>query len=267
MADITFDSITNATTVTDGTGHFDVLMKSISLHIEDQYTKGRLKGTDYANVYLGAMQSAMQLAEQFALQEQLTEAQIDDAKAATKLKEGQLALERDKAEAELEKHWGYTVTRDSDDDSLILGTSTGLGKIDEEVDLLQSQDLEVIAQTSRSNSLAASDIAIKYQQELAEKIKNGDVTVEYSYTYIDETTGAPVGPLTSSNLEYITGLNGFFIKDTTYTDAGSSTSIYALELAKLINEANLVNKQTAQAVAQTDLLQQKVVGRAQVPSV
>jgi len=78
MATIDFTDVTNATTPTDGTGVFDSLMETLNIHIEDQYKKNRIKSTDYASVYLGAMQSAMAESIQFVLQKQLTEAQIQD---------------------------------------------------------------------------------------------------------------------------------------------------------------------------------------------
>jgi hypothetical protein len=75
MADILFSDITTGDTA--GNGCFDVLMRSVKAHIQLEYDANRLKGTDYATVYLGAMQSAMQLAEQFILTEKLQEAQIN----------------------------------------------------------------------------------------------------------------------------------------------------------------------------------------------
>ena len=75
--DITFDKVTNATTAIDGDGYFDTLMRTLTLHIERQFEANRIKGTDYATVYLGAMQSALQQAVEFALKEPLQEAQID----------------------------------------------------------------------------------------------------------------------------------------------------------------------------------------------
>ena len=98
MATINFKEITNATTVTDGTGYFDSIMDTLTIHIEAQHAKGRLKGTDYANVYLGAMQSAMTEAFQFAMQKQVIETQIDGALQdnANKVKQG-LKLDADTA--------------------------------------------------------------------------------------------------------------------------------------------------------------------------
>ena len=72
MADVTYSTLSTATTVgtgnaTDGTGNFDNLMKVVTLHLEDQFTAGRITGTDYANVYLGALQSTLDQAVSFTL--------------------------------------------------------------------------------------------------------------------------------------------------------------------------------------------------------
>jgi len=75
--DIKFEDLTNATTVSDGTGYLDKLLNTINLQIDDQYTKGRLTGTDYATVYLGSIQSAISQSLEFLLKELLIEAQID----------------------------------------------------------------------------------------------------------------------------------------------------------------------------------------------
>ena len=71
-AHIEFDTLSDATTVgtgnaTDGTGNFDNLMKVVTLHLEKQFTDGRITGTDYATVYLGAFQSTLAQAVNFTL--------------------------------------------------------------------------------------------------------------------------------------------------------------------------------------------------------
>ncbi|SVE27629.1 uncharacterized protein METZ01_LOCUS480483, partial [marine metagenome] len=45
MADISFSTLSNATTAIDGTGNFDKLMKVVTLHVEKQFTEGRITGT------------------------------------------------------------------------------------------------------------------------------------------------------------------------------------------------------------------------------
>ena len=88
MADIIIDDITNV----NSTGIFDRLMAAVNDHIDTQYQNNRITGSDYANVYLGSIQSVLQAAVQYNLQEQLTEAQIDLAIADNLLKAKQLEI-------------------------------------------------------------------------------------------------------------------------------------------------------------------------------
>ena len=72
MADITISTLSDATTVgtgnaTDGSGNFDKLMKVVTLHVEAQFNAGRITGSDYATVYLGALQSTLAQAVNFTL--------------------------------------------------------------------------------------------------------------------------------------------------------------------------------------------------------
>jgi hypothetical protein len=99
MSDITIGDVTNATTGDDGTGSFDVLMKTIQLHLDEQHQLDRITGSDYATVYLGAMQSAMQQAIQFALTQEeagfkgdIASAGVDTAVAQTAKEYAQIAL-------------------------------------------------------------------------------------------------------------------------------------------------------------------------------
>ncbi len=75
MTAILITEITNGTI--SGTGAFDELMKAVTAHLEDQYNKGRITGTDYATVYLGSIQSAMAQAVQFVLGKQAADKQAD----------------------------------------------------------------------------------------------------------------------------------------------------------------------------------------------
>ena len=69
MADITFDTLSDTTqsTLSAKTGNFDELMKTVTLHLEEQFNAGRITGTDYATVYLGALQSVLAQAVNFTL--------------------------------------------------------------------------------------------------------------------------------------------------------------------------------------------------------
>ena len=79
-ADILLADLTNATSVTNGTsngtGALDRLMNTINLYIDDQYNRGRIKGTDYANVLINSIQGVLSASLQFTLNEKVNEAQI-----------------------------------------------------------------------------------------------------------------------------------------------------------------------------------------------
>ena len=103
MATITFDDFSNGSIVTtdpsnptwEGTGVFDQLMMAINGNIQAQFDAGRIKGGDYATVYMGAIQAAMSEAMRFTMNKQLAEKQIDLADKDLVLKDKQ-ALQADK---------------------------------------------------------------------------------------------------------------------------------------------------------------------------
>lgn len=65
----TFVTLANLTTATiDGTGVFDVLMRANKAHLESEFVKGRIKGSEYATVYLGSLQAVLTASIQFLLQ-------------------------------------------------------------------------------------------------------------------------------------------------------------------------------------------------------
>jgi hypothetical protein len=80
----------------DGTGVFDVLMAANKAHLEAEFAKGRIKGAEYATVYLGSLTQVMQTALAFLLAQQKTDL---EAQLLTK----QIALvEQQRANAVLE---------------------------------------------------------------------------------------------------------------------------------------------------------------------
>jgi thioredoxin-like negative regulator of GroEL len=82
MATITNATLTQGSslTVTDnvvtGTGAFDDLMEAVNIHLEAQFNLGRITGSDYATVYLGAMQVALQQSVAFVFGLEKTNAEV-----------------------------------------------------------------------------------------------------------------------------------------------------------------------------------------------
>ena len=80
---LNFESILDNTPSVNTSGYFKELMDSISVYVKNEYSSGRLSGAEYAQVYLGAMQSAMQQAFAFGLQKTVQDAQVALTEAQT----------------------------------------------------------------------------------------------------------------------------------------------------------------------------------------
>lgn len=86
-------AITDLTTVSlNGSGAFDKLMRSVKLHLEEEYQGGKIKGAEYSNVYLGSMVAVLDQAVKFLATEQQNEliaAQVAKVNAEIQLVEVQ----------------------------------------------------------------------------------------------------------------------------------------------------------------------------------
>lgn len=83
----------------DGSGVFDVLMQATKAHLQSEFEKNRIKGPEYATVYLGSLEPVLNTALAFLMQR-------DKLNLETQILEQQLILigvEVRKAEVELRK--------------------------------------------------------------------------------------------------------------------------------------------------------------------
>lgn len=71
---ITIDQLTERRL--DGNGIFDALMDSVDQHIQREYKANRIKGPEYATVYLGAVQATLQQSLEFLLTKDKTDKEI-----------------------------------------------------------------------------------------------------------------------------------------------------------------------------------------------
>ena len=72
----------------NGEGVFDRLMQTVEEHIQGEFTKSRIRGTDYANVYLGSLQTTLDQSIRFLLERnnaELVQAQVEEVQARTAL--------------------------------------------------------------------------------------------------------------------------------------------------------------------------------------
>lgn len=92
--DLDIHDLTHASV--DGNGAFDVLMRSVKAHIQQEWDANRIKGNEYSALYLGALQTVLQVSVQYVLSEAKTNAEVVNL-----LKQGEV-LEQQKLNAEVE---------------------------------------------------------------------------------------------------------------------------------------------------------------------
>lgn len=80
----------------DGTGVFDKLMIAVNGNIQTQYDAGRIKGQDYATVYLGSIQAAMAEAMKYVLNKGTIEKNLEARDVEIAIQEVQLAENSEK---------------------------------------------------------------------------------------------------------------------------------------------------------------------------
>ena len=93
----------------EGTGIFDIIIKAANENIKIQNQTSRITGAEYAEVYLGTMQTAISEAIKFVLQNdtlakelELKQAQIAKINAERDLVNAQLAVFREQQDKDLE---------------------------------------------------------------------------------------------------------------------------------------------------------------------
>ena len=93
----------------EGTGIFDIIIKAANENIKIQNQTSRITGAEYAEVYLGTMQTAISEAIKFVLQNdtlakelELKQAQIAKINAERDLVNAQLAIFREQQDKDLE---------------------------------------------------------------------------------------------------------------------------------------------------------------------
>lgn len=150
-------------TTLDGTGVFDVLMRANKAHLDAEYAKNRIKGAEYATVYLGSLQSVLQTALAFVLQQRK-----NDLEAI--LLEKQIAL--------LTQQGLNAVT-----EGLVLTAQKC--KLDAEFDLLQSEKLKSIAETALLTQKNATEKA----QTMALGVDVDSVVGRQKALYMAQTNG------------------------------------------------------------------------------
>ncbi len=141
-------------------GHVSDLLNIAREQLSKAKGAGQLTNAEMGEAYAAIIPAAFRESINYELAEALAEMNVQSTGADIELKREQLAADRNKSEAELEKHWGYDVTRDPITGELILGANEADGKIDQEIIAIQ-KDIEA---TEAKIELSAAELDLKEAQ-------------------------------------------------------------------------------------------------------
>jgi len=175
-----------------GTGVFDKLISAVNKNIEGQYNQGRITSTDYANVYLGGMQSVIAQSMQYLLQEKQVEAQTDLLITQREQAELDGAAKRAEIEAQTALINSQKVGKDYENANILPEQKN---KLLEEIDLLQTQDSELVANGVKDRILKDKQAALEDSNKAkinyeVEVVLPKQVEVEERKTLIAEAQSA-----------------------------------------------------------------------------
>lgn len=135
----------------DGMGVFDLLMKANKSHLEDEFNKSRIRGSEYATVYLGMLESTMQHALAFFVQQRKLGLEAD-----------LLAIQKQIAEIELQKAQVELQIAELQKQKIPAEIAVLEGqkcKLDAEYDVLMAQKLKVAQETALLTQKVATEKA------------------------------------------------------------------------------------------------------------
>lgn len=115
-----------------GNGTFDIIMGAVNAHIEHQFKLGRIRGTDFANTYIQAMQMALQQASSYAI-----------AKAKLPLELQQLEAQNHKIATDI----AVMTKQGALYDAQTLQTMTQTEQVKQQTDLIKEQTRKEIYET------------------------------------------------------------------------------------------------------------------------
>lgn len=226
------DELTQATL--EGTGVFDVMMRSVKGHLEGEFKANRIRGADYANVYLGSLTAVLGQASAYAL-----------SRVRLGLELQQMQIQVDQLRANLEKH-PYEIAllqgqAQAQDAQTALATkqleqlTEEIKKIPVEVTLLNSQVNQAKGQLALTEAQTAQVVAENLRAPKQLELLTAQVSGAVAQTNV-----------TTEQLKQITA------------DVARTTQ----ETANLVVQGTNLTAQVAQTKAQTDVV---VANLAKVP--
>lgn len=229
------------TTKVDGDGIFDQLMQANKAHLEQEFQKNRIKGPEYATVYLGSLEQTMQTALQFfiegrksKLEEKLIEKQIELADKQLDMADCEQALCR------------ANISKVNAETAMI---TAQMEKIPHEIALAQAQA-----------DIAAEQVLIAKEELLIAKANLVKIPAEIANIEANTTLlGKQVDKLTKDILQ-VTSQTSLIDQQT--VNAKTENITMQKQQCKLDAEFDLLVLQKGKVGSETALLTQKVATEA-----
>lgn len=168
MAAIPIADLTQATVA--GTGVFDVLMKAASAHLDQEFSKNRIKGAEYSTVYLGSLTAVLNASLQYLLQKQRAD------------KEAEL-LDQQRLQAVAQTALITQQTANAVIEATVLTAQKC--KLDAEFDVLMETKLK----TAQETALLLQKIATEKGQTLALGVDADSIIGRQKNLYLAQTNG------------------------------------------------------------------------------
>jgi len=239
MPTIAITEITQGTLT--GTGVFDKLMASVTAHLDDQYSKGRITGAEYATVYLGAVQSAMQQSVSFVLGEQQAElalTQLNDTLITSSKQREEISQRIVLVDTQVSEQLDGTLRANTQLTDTLTTSLKQREQLDNQIDLIHVQMAEAVDGTTRAN--------VQLQDGLTTAVKQRDQitsAVALSAAQVAETTAGT----TRTDLQSAQDL---LLKSQQILKTSSEKAMLDKKVLTEVQQAILVSKQQDLYVAQ-----------------
>lgn len=138
-----------STKALDGTGVFDVLMATNMLHIQKEYEKSRIRGPEYAQVYIGALQATLAASVDYLHRSKMLGIEITNQEKQGALTEAQILLVQAQARQVTEEVEQKLPAEVASILANTLLTETNKNKVTEELTLIPLQGNLLTAQAGQ----------------------------------------------------------------------------------------------------------------------
>jgi hypothetical protein len=260
IKELTDNVVISSDNEVSGSGIFDTLMVTVSKHIEAQYREGRILGTEYSNVYLGALQAVLDLSTKILLEKDLIAKQAEEIDSRINVNNKQIEkLTSDIVIAE-EQSAKDLLLKDKQTEKLTSDIANDLARTNAEVALKGSQkaltdqqlltEIQNTAQvTAQTSLITAQTIKINSDMTIAEEQSEKDLLLKDAQISKLATEGANDTQRTANDTARTTAEASLKGSQKALADQQLLTEIQTT--AQVTAQTGLITAQTELATAQT----------------